>query len=295
MADESLMLEAHRVLGTTCLFQGAFPAAQTHLDYAIRLYDPERHRTHAFIYGQDPKVSALGYVAETLWLLGYPEKALTTSHESLVFARELSHPLSLAYALNHAARLHLHRREPHIAQQLVESGNALCEEHGLAFWLAVGTFERGWALCEQGQTEPGVQEMQRGLAAFKACGTIHAPPHYLGRLAVAFGQRGDAKRAVTTLDEAITAVQETDERLYEPELYRLRGEWLLKQSGHGGEEVEVAFRRALEVSRRQSAQSWQLRAAMSLSRLWKHREKRAEARALVGEAYSWFTEGFDTT
>ncbi len=131
------------------------PWPKTTWNRAIALYDPHRHRSLAFLYGQDPRVVCLSYAALVLWCLGYPDQALKKSHKALTLAQELSHPFSLAFALDFAAMLHQFRREVQAAQEQAEAVIALCDEQGFPFWLAWGTILQGWALAEQGRGEEG--------------------------------------------------------------------------------------------------------------------------------------------
>ncbi len=171
--------------------------------------------------------------------------------------------------------------------------------------MAGGTFRRGRALAEQGQVEEGIAQMQQGLAAFRAVGTKTGRPVHLAGLAEAYGKVGQAEEGLSALSEALTLVNKTEERYYEAELYRLKGELSLqsrqvKASQNKSEvtnpqtEAEVCFLKALEIARRQQAKSLELRAVMSLSRLWQQQGKKEGARQMLADIYGWFTEGFDT-
>ncbi len=165
----------------------------------------------------------------------------------------------------------------------------------------MGTNLRGWVLAEQGQEEKGIAQMVQGLAAYRATGAELRRPYYISLLAEAYGKEGQAEEALNTLAEALDTVNKSGERWYEVEMYRLRGELLLKSKIQGSEsevqrlpEAESCFRQAIEIARQQSAKSLELRAVMSLSRLWQQQGKNDEARQMLAEIYSWFTEGFDT-
>ena len=229
------------------------------------------------------------YAAVTLWCLGYPDQALQRSHEALTLARELAHPFSLAFALFFAAWLHQFRREGHLTQERAEAVIALAAEQGFAVFVAGGTIFRGWALAErsaepgagQGQGEEGMAQMQQGLAAWRATGAEVFRPYGLALLAEASAQVGQHEAGLTLLAEALAVANDTGERRWEAELYRLKGELLLARSAEHDAEAETCFRQALDIARRQQAKSWELRAAMSLSRLWQRQGKRAEARELL--------------
>ena len=158
---------------------------------------------------------------KALWLLGYPEQALQRSHEALSLAQELAHPPSLGLALISAAFLHQLRREEHVVQEQAEAMITLCSEHGFAYNLAMGTLLRGWALAEQGQGEEGIAQMRQGLAALRAMGAKIGQSAYSARLADAYGKVGRAEDGLRLLAEALAGVEETGERFYEAELYRL--------------------------------------------------------------------------
>ena len=247
-------------------------------------------------------------MAWVLWQLGYPEQALKRSHEALSLAQELSHPFSLALALNFAAMLHQSRREGQVVQERAEATIALCSEQGFPLFLAMGTMLQGWTLAEQGQVEEGIAQIREGLAAYQATGAEMWRPYFLALLAEMQGKVEQAEEGLRVVEEALAIVERTEERVYEAELHRLKGELLLAQEskkqkpvlslveGAKGknEEVEECFHQAIKVARKQSAKSLELRAATSLSRLWQQQGKGEEARDLLAPVYNWFTEGFDT-
>ncbi len=215
-------------------------------------------------------------------------------------AQDLSHPFNLAFALRNAASLHLSRRELQAAQERAEALIALSSEQGFALPLAEGTILQGWALAEQGQGEEGLSQMRQGLIAYGATGARLWRLYYLALMAEAHGKVGQVEEGLAELAEAFSLVQNTREREHEAELYRLKGTLTLKQPGVRGPESEVekeaeeCFLRAVAIARQQQAKSLELRAVMSLSRLWQQQGKKAEARQMLAEIYGWFTEGFDT-
>jgi predicted ATPase len=256
-------------------------------------YDPQQ-RSHAFRYGQDAGVACLSLMARALWLLGYPDQALQRSHEALALAQELSHPASLAFAQDFAAMVYQLRREGQAAQKQAEAVMAHATGQGFPFRFAQGMMLYGWALAQQGQGEVGIAQICQGLVTHRATGAELARPYYLALLAEAYGARGQPEEGLRVLAEALAAVEKTEERFYEAELYRLRGELVRMRSVAHHAEAEAWFRQALDVARRQQAKSLELRAAMSLSRLWQQQGKRQEAYDLLAPIYGWFTEGFDT-
>ncbi len=300
--DPALLVEAHYALGATLAHLGEGLRAREHFEQVITLYDPQHHRSLAFLYGGlDPEVLGRGYAAAwVLWFLGYPDQALTQSHAALTSAQRLAHPFSLVWALILAALLHLHRREGPLAQERAEAAIRLASEQGFVHEFAVGTLMRGGALVEQGQVEEGIAQTRQGLDAHRATGAESSGPTSLVRLAAAYGKVGQREEGLSVLTEALAVVDTTGERVYEAELYRIKGSLTLQQeskeqgAGSGEQEAEGYFLKAIYIARQQQAKSLELRAATSLARLWQQQGKRAEAHKLLSEVYNWFTEGFDT-
>ena len=289
-----LFVEAQRVLGTTLFFQGELIAARTHLEDGITLYDRQQHQALAVHYGADPGVTCRVYAARTLWLLGYPAQALSRGQDALRLARDLGHPFSLGFALGFLTDLLLLRREGHAAQVQNEAGLALAHDYGFPHWVATGMLNRAWCLIAQGQWEAGSTQMSQGMDIWQATGAALEKPLSLATLAEAYGKRGQREKGLSCIAEAHTLVQQTGERWWEAELHRLQGELLLQQATPDVVQGEACFHQALAVARQQQAKSLELRAAMSLSRLWQLQGRRQKARQLLEEVYGWFTEGFDT-
>jgi predicted ATPase/class 3 adenylate cyclase len=292
--DPALLLEAHRVMGLTMYWLGEMAPARAHFEQGVALYDPQKHRSHAFVYGQDPGVACRCLAAWPIWVLGYPDQALQSIHEALTLAQELTHPFSLVYALNMAVLVHQFRREVQTVQERVEALIALSTEQGFPFWLAYGTILRGWALTAQGEGAEGIAQINQGLVAHQATGAELQRPYFLSLLAEAYGKVGQPEEALTMLVEALAIVDNNGDRHWEAELHRRKGELLLMQKGRKVGEAEECFRQALAIARHQQAKSLELRAAMSLSRLWQQQGKQETAHQLLAEIYDWFTEGFDT-
>jgi len=277
----------------TSFYVGELAAAHEHLERGIDLYNPQEHHSLTFVYGQDPGVACLNHSAWALWFRGYPDQALQRSQDAVTLAQELSHPFSLAFALAFSARVHIYRREVQAAQEVSEATIALCTEQGFPFWLAMASILQGWALAEQGQEQAGITQMRHGLRVWRATGAALAETSYLALLAEACGEAGQAEEGLRLLAEAFAAVEQRDERYFEAELHRLQGELLLAQPA-AETEAEACFLRATQIARQQHAKSWELRAAMSLARLWQKQGRPEEARQVLDPVYDWFTEGFDT-
>jgi len=292
--DPALLLSAHWMLGTPLSWLGEIAAAHEHFEHSIALYDPAQHRSLAVHFGFDPGASCRAYAAYPLWALGYPDRALQRIEEALALVQTLSHPFSLGYVLGCSAIVHMFRREVDAAQERAEASVVLSTDHGFPVWLAGGMFFTGWALAAQGQSEEGIRHMHEGLAAWRTAGMGVMVPTKLILLAEAYGRAGQAEAGLAMLAEALEAVDKYGERFYEAELHRLKGELLLALSPENHIEAEACCRQALAVARHQQAKSLELRAAMSLARLWQRQGKRTEAYALLAPVYGWFTEGFDT-
>jgi predicted ATPase len=292
--DAALAVLAHHVLGATWFFLGRFPAARLQVEDAIAGYTPEQRRALVFRTGQDSGVASRAYAALVLWVQGYPAQALTHLHASLTLAHELSHSFSLANARMEAALVYQwHRNVPAVREQ-AEAAVALSTEQGFTLWAAWGTSLRGWALAMQGQGDEGLTQVRQGIAACRATGTALLGSYFCTVLADIAAHLGHTEDGLQALAEAHSLMEQHEERWWEAEVCRLRGILLLRQPGTPQAEAEVWLRRALDVARRQQAKSLELRAAMSLARLWQQQGKQAEAHELLAPVYGWFTEGFDT-
>jgi predicted ATPase len=244
--------------------------------------------------GQDPGLVCQIYAALTLWLLGYPAQALARLHDGLALAYELAHPYSLAWARCWVAFVSQLYRDVPAVREHAEAAVALSTEQSFPYWAALGTILRGWALAMQGRNEVGMAEVRQGIAGWRATGAALLGPYFCTMLADVSAHLGHPADGLQALAEAHTLMEQQEERWWEGEVCRLRGVLLLRQPETPQAEAEAWLQRALDVARRQEAKSLELRAAMSLSRLWQQQGKRQEAHDLLAEVYAWFTEGFDT-
>ena len=292
--DRAHLVQAYAEIGQLMFFLGAFVPARAHLEHAIALSASQPNHALTGCDIQDYRITALGYLAFTLWMLGYPDQALTTLQDMLTQAQELSYAFSWARALLRAAVLHRYRREVHTAQERAEVFMTIVTEQGFEHYVGGAMLEQGWALAAQGQDEEGMAQMHRGLAALQATGTGLLVAEYLVLLAEAYGRIGQAEEGLRRLAEALVCVDTTGEHYYAAEGSRLQGELRHRQATPDEPQAECCFHQALDAARRQEAKSFELRAAMSLARLWQRQGKRDEARELLAPIYAWFTEGFDT-
>jgi predicted ATPase len=292
--DPALAVIAHYALGVAWWWHGALPSARQHLEAGIARYTPDQRRAPVFRIGQDVGVACQANAARTLWCLGYPEQALARIHEALTVAHEISHPYSLAFAWCVAAFVFQFCRDVPVVHEQAEACVALATAQGFPQWAAMGRSLRGWALAMQGQGEEGMAQVRQEIVAYRATGATLAVPYFCTLLADVCDHLGHLEDGLQALAEAHTLVEQREDRWWEAEIARLRGVLLLRQPGTPPAEAETCFHQALDVARRQQAKSLELRAAMSLSRLWQQQGKQAEARTLLAPVYGWFTEGFDT-
>lgn len=293
--DSLQMALAQWVMGWRLFFGGDFSATKCHLEQTIAFYDPGQHQALAFLYGQDFGVGARSVLTWALWLLGYPNQARRHSREAITLAQQIAHPVSLAFAQIYAATLYTFCRDNQTAQAWAEAGIDLSTQHRILYWLSGGFFCRGWALVEQGQAETGLDNIRRSLTSNLETGTNTCQTFQLAGLAEAYAKTDRIKEGLEAVNKALAVAHSTGEHFYEAEIHRLNGELLLRQAKPGAEtQAENCFFEAIDIARRQQAKSLELRATMSLARLWQRQGKREKARQMLARIYGWFTEGFDT-
>jgi predicted ATPase len=291
--DPLLIALTHSTMAWILYSQGRFASAQTHLDKMNSFYDFKKHGSLAFIYGFDPGMASLAFSACNLWCLGYPDQALDCCIKSVDLARKVNHPYTLAFALAMASMFNLLRRESQALKELAEELVQLSREKGFLLYAGIGNFKSGRALCEQGQIKEGIARINQGLAVYEATGQRFTRIELLTCLAEAYGKAGEVGKGLKLLSDAFLLLEKSEERYFESTLYRVRGELLLMK-GVNEYEVDRDYQKAIDVARGQNAKSMELRATMSLARLWQKKGKKKEAFKILKEIYDWFTEGFDT-
>ena len=288
------LMIGHRLMGMSLLATGDIAESRAHLDRAIALYDPAEHRPLATRFGQDARVSILSYRSLALWFLGYPEAALADADHALKDAREIGQAATLMYALNFIPLTHIYCGDYAAAKAQADEVVALADEKGCLFWKAFGMMNQGWLFALTGKASDAVQMITSGITAWRSTGATLWVPLRMSHLARAYAELGQFDDAWRCIGEAMTAVETTKERWCEAEIHRVAGEIALMSPEPDAAKAEAYFERALAVARKQQAKSWELRAAMSMARLWRDQGKRQEARDLLAPVYGWFTEGFDT-
>jgi predicted ATPase len=292
--DSTFLLLAHFAVGDTSFNMGKLLLAREHLEAVISLYDSERHSAFAARTFVDMKVNALSYVAMTLWTLGYPDQARIRAYEAVEFAQALRHPHSLAGAECFLCSVQTWLHEKSAAQATAERLIAVSTEQGLPLWLALGMVQRGWVIAALGGDAIGVPLMEEGLRLYRKTRAEIGRPYWLCGSVEAYMRAARFNDCARALEEALNSANETDGRQYEAEIYRLKGELLLKRDPSDSAEAFTSFQRAIATARNQSAKSLELRATTSLARLLAKENRGNEARIMLAKIYDWFTEGFDT-
>src|SRR5260370_22703062 len=288
-----LLAQAHHTLGAGYCTTGDFTEALGHLEQAITVHDPVRQRSHADLYRHDPAVLSFVLSGFALWFLGYPDRALKRNDEGLELAQKLSHPATSAMAAAFAAQVQQFCRNAQAVEELAGLAVDLSTQHDNAWVRVMGTILGGWAATQRGQKEAGIARMRLGLEALRASGAVLMMGYFSSLLAGAYGEVEQPEEGLRVL----AGVDSTREQQWVAELYRLKGELLLRRGERhlvNQAEAEQCFRQALTIATGYKAKSFELRAAMSLSRLWLRQGKRLEAREALKEIFGSFTEGFDT-
>ena len=292
--DPSLLLVAHLAQGRNFYFAGTFAASRAHLEHGTAVYDSSQHHSLVVLYRNDPGVECLSRLAHDLWFLGYPDQALGKAYEAIALAQQLPHPPSQAFALDCAVECHLFRREGATALELNEEALRVAQEQESVMYVGMATALQGRTLVELGQADEGTEHMRRASDILRSIGMAMVPKVWLAASQVeGYLKAGRIEEGLSLAEEALNDVAATGFHFLEAELYRLKGELLLRQSREHPQ-AGACFQTALGVARDQKAKSLELRAATSLARLWQRQGKQTEARALLAPVYDWFTEGFDT-
>jgi tetratricopeptide (TPR) repeat protein len=294
--DQVALLFCHYSLAVVLYYLGELLEAHTHFERGLVLSEDLREcAPERFIrrVGVDSRITCRITFANALWLLGYPEQARQRVDEALKASQTLSHPSTHGVVLIWAKDVYDWRREPRLvqerAQELMRSGR----EQNYEMLEVIGNIEQSFVLALQEQSQEHLQHLRQSITDLQTRFNS-STSYYLFRLARTYAAVGHIEAGRVTLDEVMARLEQTEERYYAAELHRLKGELLLAQPPDNATEAELCFQQALSIARSQHAKSWELRAAMSLARLWQRQGKRQDAYDLLVPVYAWFTEGFDT-
>ncbi len=280
-----------RLSGVTCCWRGEWVAARDYLERGLVLYDPAHHSEYAGLTVDDPHVILLTYLGWTLLCLGYPDQARSKREAALGEARRLSRSFTLAHALSRAIHADVIVDGPSGTLLHADELASLTERQSIDYFSAEAKIVQGWCLTMLEQHEKGITQLTRGMTTSRTQGLLNLPM-FMTLLAEAYGKVQQPQDGLRQLVEAFSVIEQTQGRYYEAEMQRVRGELYL--SIHDDGAAEASFRKAINIAQHQSAKTWELRAAMSMARLWRDQGKRDEARELLAPVYGWFTEGFDT-
>jgi predicted ATPase/class 3 adenylate cyclase len=284
----------YRLMAVSLITTGNIALGRAHFDRALALYDPAEHRSLATRFGQDVRVAILSYRPLALWLLGYAEAALADAEHALDDAREFGQAATLLYALFWASLPYFYCGNYLTANAMADELAELADEKGAFYWKLAAMVARGLVLAQTAKASNAIEMLTSGMTAMRSTGATLFAPAYLSYLARAYAELGNLDDARRCIGEAMAAVDRTKETWFEAEINRMAGEIALTSPEQDATKAEAFFERALTIARQQQAKSWELRAAMSMARLWRDQGKREEARELLAPVYGWFTEGFDT-
>jgi predicted ATPase len=288
------VLLAHRIMGHTLLTTGELKNAKAHYDNGIALYNPDEHQCLAMRFGQDIQVSILCWRSLAFWLLGYAEAALRDADDAVNYGRETGQAASLMMALYLSAVVQILCGNYSVATAQAHELFGLGQEKGAAVWKASGMMYEGCVLTATGNAAEAIEMLTSWAIEYRSTGSSIILWWMLSHLAASYSDLGEWDEALRCIGEVMTAVETTNERWFEADVYRIAGNIALKTPKPDAAKAEAYFERALAVARQQQAKSWELRAAMSMARLWRDQGKQDAARELLAPVYGWLTEGFDT-
>ncbi len=292
-ASVPLMI-AHRSTGISLLHTGKIAQCRPHFDRAIALYEPAEHRPLATRFGGDIGVTILAFRSVALWILGYPAFAQTDAEDALSNARETGHAVTLMYALTHVSMTHFCCGNYTVSRAEADELVSLAGEKGSQIWKAYGASRQGFLAAMTDKASDAVQTITSAIDAARSVGSTLWTPLNLAYLAKAYAALSKFDEAWRCIGEAIAAMARTKETWWEAEVHRIAGEIERDSLEPDVAKAQIYFDHALAVARQQQAKSWELRACMSIARLWRDRGKVQQARELLAPVYGWFTEGFDT-
>jgi class 3 adenylate cyclase/predicted ATPase len=285
----------HMLTGISLVLVGDLAGGCAHLDRVMTLYDPVEHRPLATRFGHDVRMTAFCWRALALWMLGHPKAAAADIEHALKDAREIGHAATSMYALSHASLARVLRRDDAAAWTLANELVALAEEKGSLYWKSYGLMLQGWLFAQTGKPSDALPLATAAIVAIRSTGATAYAPWYMSYVARVHAEIGQFKDAWRCIAEALAAAKTTGEKWCEADIHRIAGDVALMSDQPDAAKAEACFERALSVARKQKAKSFELRATISMARLWRHQNKRQEASDLLKPMISWFTEGSDTS
>ena len=293
--DPGGMLEAFYTAGQTMLYRADFGGARDRFATGVAEFDdPGRTNFWAEQTGHYARVNIPCNLAVSLWHLGYPDQALRVNQEVCLVAREIGHPFSLAYALHHTAWLFTYCRLGAEVRAAAEEEIAIAAEQGFALWHATGTFFSGAAMLLDDELDDALPQLVKGVDAFRTSGAELTLPFQFSTLGEAYMRAGAFDAARRVLNEGLAIAEKNDERCQEAELHRQRGDLVLAEAPEQTKAAEDCFRLAIDTAQRQRSKAWELRATMSLARLWQRQGRRSDAHQMLSAVHASYTEGWRT-
>lgn len=292
--DPTALIVGYRSLGSTLFTLGDFVRARDHLEHAVALGQQANIGESFLSYAVDPRIAAQLMLAWDLWILGYPEQALLHVLQALAQTSEQADPYSVAFAHYVTSAVKLLRGEPEDSLGHADQSLAVSREHRINLYTLYSRFGRGCALARMGEAEHAIFEIREGIEEARRSNLGYMRAFMLGWLATLQAETGDPETALSTIDEALTEINDIAGHAWEAELHRLRGDTLLAARADAVDTAERSYKNAIAIAQRQHARSLELRATTSLSRLLRGQGRNEEARVLLAPIYDWFTEGFDT-
>jgi adenylate cyclase len=295
LGDPGMLMEALFMQGTTGFYRGRFEEARACYESAIATYDDrERTKFWTAYSGHNAGVTNRNYLALTLWHLGYPDQALEMDRQARELAQTIGHAFSLGHALDFTAFLCNYCRLGIEVEKAADEELAIGTEQGFQLWRALGKIHKGAGILLQGRGADALPTLLTGYRDFRATGAEVRTPSYLAILGEAYTRSARFEDARKVLDEGLTVAAKNDDCSHEAELYRLQGELVLAQSPEQVDAAEQCFGKAIETARRQGSRAWELRATISMCRLWQRHGRNREAHDALSAAYGIYAEGFNT-
>lgn len=290
--NTELLIEAHHALGATCFYLGRFDETRTQLLAAKSLDDSNQHHSQVFFYGQDSGITARILLARALWIVGEVDQAGTLALETMGMARELEHPFTRVFTLIFLAWIYSGARNAEKTLEISNEAIVISAQYSFELGLAWATASQGWALADTGQEE-GIAKLIDGLSATRATGARIHDTCTLALLAEIYLRRNRIDEGLAAIEEAQKLAVTGGALFWQAELFRLKGELLLGQSGASVREAEECLRTALKIAQDQHATMLELRAATSLAKLWSKLNKMDDASRILNAVYSRFNECAD--